>query len=68
MYEYYLTGYEIMAYTEYFIQQSWSTYWLGPNTVQESPDLRDLETLTDGSVNIGAATENECFSLRSSTD
>ena len=63
-----IRGYEIMAYTEYFIQESWSTYWLGAGTTQESPDLQDLETLTDGSVKIDQATSNECFSLSSTSN
>ena len=54
-----------MAYSEYFVQQNWVSYWLGSSTTMLSNDLSQLETLTDQAVNVNSGTSADCFHLTS---
>ena len=59
-----LHGYEIMTYSEYFVQAK--VIASSTSSTLLSPDIFDLETLTGGPVIIDQGTENDCFTVESS--
>jgi hypothetical protein len=57
---------EFMAYSEYFVQPNFQSYWLGPQTYQVSPNLEALNTMTTNEVDIGQGTSSDCYTAESS--
>jgi len=56
-----------MAYSEFFVQQHFSSFWLSDVSTLVSPALDKLNVMTDKPINVEEGTEKDCFTISSST-